>query len=311
MSRQKYKLNPESLDFEIIKIPLRRKTQRFFVLFLASVILFIIYAITYSHFFESPKTMILKTKASNIKLKYDLLLKDIENADKTISEINNRDQNVYRTIFGLDKAPYKKNRKNANLQKGYLLHNVSNTFTNFDDFRYKVYIQSKSFDEISRYAFNMEKMVSCMPSIPPVDLKKVRISDGFGWRTRHPIFGDARPHNGMDFAGNIGTPIYATGDGTVSRTVHSNSKLGYGNQIDIDHGFGYSTRYAHLSKILVESGMQVKRGDLIGLLGNTGQVSGPHLHYEVRYNNEAKNPKKFYVNESTDVSYDEIINRPR
>ncbi|MDR1347521.1 MAG: M23 family metallopeptidase [Prevotellaceae bacterium] len=310
MPRQKYKLNTESLDFEVIKIPLRRKTQRFFVMFLLSLILFFIYAYIYSQFFESPKIILLKSETVNIQLKYDFLLKDIENADKSITTINNRDQNVYRTLFGLDKIFYNANKKNTDAQNGDLLHNVNKTFTGLDDFRRKIYIQSKSFDIISKYAANMEKMTLCMPSIPPIDLGEVRRIGNYGYRI-DPFFGDWRHHDGLDFTTDTGNPIYATGDGVIAAVVYSNSPTSYGNRIDIEHGFGYLTRYAHLSKILVKEGMQVKRGDMIGLSGNTGKSTGPHLHYEVRYYGKPMYPKKYYVDESAEISYDQIINRDK
>ncbi|MDR3287242.1 MAG: M23 family metallopeptidase [Prevotellaceae bacterium] len=295
MPRQKYKLNTESLDFEIIKIPLRRKTQRLIVLFLVSIVLFFIYAEIYSRFFESPKIMLLKAQTTNIKLKYDLLLKDIENADKAVTEINNRDQNIYRTIFGLNKVSYAAGRKNTEIRKESLLSDFNKTFESLDKFRRKVYIQSKSFDVISHYAFDMEKLILCMPSIPPIDLKKVRSYGEFGWRNVHPVYKDSRMHSGLDFGTSVGTPIYVTGDGVVSRVAFSSS---YGNVIDVDHGYGYITRYAHLSKTLVTAGQQIKRGDQIALSGDTGVSSGPHLHYEVQLYNKALNPRKFFINDS-------------
>jgi murein DD-endopeptidase MepM/ murein hydrolase activator NlpD len=310
MPRQKYKLNTESLDFEVIKIPLRRKTQRFFVMFLLSLVLFFVYDYIYSQFFESPKIILLESENINIKLKYDLLLKDVENADKSITEINNRDQNVYRTLFGLDKISYTSGKRNITFQKGDFLHNVSKTFVALDDFRHKIYIQSKSFDIISKYAANMEKMALCMPSIPPIDLRKVRRTGNYGYRI-DPFFGDWRHHDGLDFTADTGNPVYATGDGVVSTVIYSNSPISYGNRIDIEHGFGYLTRYAHLSKIFVIEGMQVKRGDMIGLSGNTGKSTGPHLHYEVRYYGKPMYPKKYYVDESSEINYDKIINRTK
>ncbi|MDR3226614.1 MAG: M23 family metallopeptidase [Prevotellaceae bacterium] len=252
--------------------------------------------------------MLLKAQTTNIKLKYDLLLKDIENADKSVTEINNRDQNVYRTIFGLNKILYTKGRKNTETRKGSLLNDFNKTFESLENFRRKVYIQSKSFDVISHYASNMEKMILCMPSIPPIDLKKITGAiGGYGYRV-DPIFGDWRKHHGLDFPAKIGTPIYATGDGIVSKVQYSASITGYGYSVEIDHGFGYLTRYAHLSKILVREGMEVKRGDNIALSGNTGKSKGPHLHYEVRFHGESLYPQKFYVNDSSEVSYDDVVN---
>ena len=307
--RHKYKLNTESLDFEVIKIPLRHKTQRFMVLFFVSIVLCFVYATIYLHFFENPKIMLLKSQNNHIQLQYDLLLKDIENADKVITSINNRDQNVYRTIFGLDEISYTTGKRNFNLPKGDMLRKVSRTFTSFDDFRQKVYIQSKSFDVIAKYAANIEQMASCMPAIAPLDMKKVRHHGPFGHRSDHPVLHEPRFHYGHDLSVDEGTPIYATGDGKVVKANFSTG--GYGYVVDIDHGFGYLTRYAHLSSILVEEGKQVKRGEKIALSGNTGRSEGPHLHYEVRYKGEALNPVKFFVIEQPDINYYEIINKAK
>jgi murein DD-endopeptidase MepM/ murein hydrolase activator NlpD len=306
MPRQKYKLNTESLDFEVIKIPLRRKTQRFFVMFLLSLGLFFIYAEIYSQFFESPKIMLLKSKTVNVRLKYDLLLKDIENADKFVTEINNRDQNVYRSIFGLDKISYTEIRKNSDTERTDLLQSFSKVVTKLNDFRYKVYIQLKSFEVIAHSASDMDKMVSCMPAIPPLDLLKMRSFGRFGMRD-DPFTGEPRKHSGCDFSVDTGTPIYSTGDGKV---VEAHFSPSYGYVIDIDHGFGYLTRYAHLSKMLVQKGDKIKRGEEIALSGNTGNRSkGPHLHYEVRFKNDPKNPEKFFVRTKSDVNYSELINK--
>ena len=309
MPRQKYKLNPESLNFELIKIPLRHKTQRFMVLFFVSLALFFIYANVYAHFFENPKIMLLKNKNTNVQLKYNLLLKDIENAAKVITEINSRDQNLYRTIFGLDEISYTQERRNGNVQKSDLLSSFNLTFLSLDNFRHKVYIQSKSFDEIAFYAASVEKMAATMPAIAPLDIEKTRtgdISSKFGMRP-DPFTGEPRMHHGIDLSVDIGTPVYATGDGKVLRAY---SGSGYGQTIDIDHGFGYLTRYAHLSEILVSEGQQVKRGQRIALSGNSGtRTVGPHLHYEVHHRSEPQNPMKFFVLSQSDVNYAEFISK--
>jgi murein DD-endopeptidase MepM/ murein hydrolase activator NlpD len=305
MARQKYKLNTESLDFEVIKIPLSHKTQRLMVLFFISIVLFFVYAHIYSRFFENPKIMFLKSKNTNIHLKYDLLLKDIENADQIITSINNRDQNIYRTIFGLDEISYTSEKRNTNLPQGDNLHDLSQTFTVLDDLRQKVYIQSKSFDLIAKYAANIEKMAGSMPAIAPLDmLTKMRSFGKYGWRA-DPFTGEPRFHAGVDFGVDTGTPIYATGDGKIVKAVFAS---GYGWMVDIDHGFGYLTRYAHLSEILVDEGETVKRGEKIALSGATGsRCKGPHLHYEVHFKGETQNPAKFFS--QSDVNYTELINK--
>ena len=305
MSRYKYKLNKESLDFEIVKTPLKHKTKRLLLLFVASIILSFVYVKIYVHFFDSPKTTLLKSRNANIKLKYNLLLKDIKNSSEIITAINNRDKNIYRAIFGMKEISYVSSRRlydeEINLQD-----DISKIFTALNEYRHQIYVQSKSFDEVYEMARNKDKMVRCIPAIPPLDLRKVRNVGAFGMRF-HPVFHEWRMHEGLDFSVDVGTPIYATGDGKVSKIEFLDR--GYGHSVDVDHGFGYLTRYAHLSRILVRPGMQVKRGDKIALSGNTGTSTAPHLHYEVRYRGTALNPKKFYVDNRSDVNYDNIVNQ--
>jgi len=306
MSHYKYKLNKESLNFEIVKTPLSHRTKRLLLLFIASVILSVVYTIIYISFFDSPKATLLKSRNANIKLKYNLLLKDIKNSSEVITAINNRDKNIYRAIFGMKEISYVSSRRlydeEINLQD-----DISKIFTALNEYRHQIYVQSKSFDEVYEMARNKDKMVRCIPAIPPLDLRKVRNVGAFGIRF-HPVHQEWRMHEGIDLSVDVGTPIYATGDGKVSKVEYLLSG-GYGYSVDIDHGFGYLTRYAHLSRILVRPGMQVKRGDKIALSGNTGTSTGPHLHYEVRYMGKPLQPKKFYVDNRSDINYDNIVNQ--
>jgi murein DD-endopeptidase MepM/ murein hydrolase activator NlpD len=171
----------------------------------------------------------------------------------------------------------------------------------------KVYIQSRSLDEIAEYVLQKEIMMECIPSIPPLNISnpKIRFTEGsFGWRI-DPIYRVLQMHEGIDLAGPVGTPIYATGNGVVTEAKYSIH--GYGNVVLVDHGFSYKTRYAHLDQIKVNQGDIVKRGEIVGTLGSTGKSTGPHLHYEVRYKGSAVKPINFFSNDITAEEFDRII----
>ena len=149
-------------------------------------------------------------------------------------------------------------------------------------------------DQQFRSLFNTWKKLDAQPqgaiSIPSVQpVERLAFTSNFGIRS-DPFRGTAAMHAGVDIPGPVGTPVYATADGTVDRAERAG---GYGNMVEVDHGKGIATRYGHLSKILVEPGAHVHRGQLIALMGSTGRSTGPHLHYEVRIDGHAVNPAPF------------------
>ena len=172
-------------------------------------------------------------------------------------------------------------------------------------FRRKLYIESKSQDEVVSLAEKKEKLYAAIPAIQPISNKQLlALSSGFGWRT-HPIYKVKKMHPGIDFAASIGTPIYATADGTIEQVSVKFS--GYGKMVEIDHGFGYRTRYAHMHGFAVRSGQSVKRGDLIGYVGNTGMSTAPHLHYEVLINGGQVNPVHYFYNDLSPAEYEKVL----
>ena len=233
-------------------------------------------------------------------------------AYKAISDIQQRDDYLYRTIFELDPIPPSVREAGFGGTNRYVdFEGYDNsdvmigTFKKVDVISKKLYVQSKSFDTVIKLAKNKEKMIAAIPAIQPVALKDFnRISDYFGARS-DPFTGKRTMHNGMDFTGPEGSDIFATGDGVVIESGYS--FYGYGNKVVIDHGYGYKTVYAHLQKITVDDGQKVKRGEVIGLLGNTGRSTGAHLHYEVKLNNRPKDPINYYFNDMTDEEYDLMV----
>ena len=312
MPRTRYKFNPESLSFDKIRLGFRDVILRFFAYFVGSVIIALIYWLILAVFIDSPKEKALKREIEQLTIQYDLMNKEMDNLDKILGHLKETDDNLYRTIFEAEPIP-------ATLREGGIggvnrykeLEGYDNselvveTTKKLDKLRKKIYIQSKSFDDLISMAKSKEEMLSCLPAIQPVsnsDLK--RTASGWGLRI-HPIYKIVKFHFGMDFTAPQGTDIYVTGDGTVESVV--NSKRGYGNHIIVNHGFGYKTLYAHLDRSNVRNGQKVKRGDVIGFVGNTGASLAPHLHYEVELNGVKVDPVNFYYNDLTPEEYERIV----
>lgn len=250
-------------------------------------------------------------RQENEMLKADLstLQERLDRAQAVMADLAERDNNFYRVIMHADRISDA--RRYAGLEKqqltsmsdNALLNTLNNKMTQLER---EIVVQSRSFDELRALASQSSDRLAHIPAIQPVsdtDLKQM--ASGYGRRT-DPIYGTVRFHEGMDFSCDVGTPVYATGDG---RVVTSEWHSGYGNLIEIDHGYGYTTRYAHLSKLNVKAGQSVGRGDLIGLAGNTGKSTGPHLHYEVRLKGVPQNPVNYYFYDLTPEEYAEMITR--
>jgi murein DD-endopeptidase MepM/ murein hydrolase activator NlpD len=236
----------------------------------------------------------------------------MKQVEKVLDEIQERDDNIYRVIFEADPIPTsirKQGFGGVNRYKKLLgLSNselMINTSKKIDQLTKQLYLQSKSFDEVIDLAKNKSNMLASIPAIQPVankDLK--RMASGYGYRI-HPIYKTRKMHYGMDFSAKTGTEIYATGDGVISKIKRS--KRGYGNYVKINHGFGYETLYAHMSKYIVKRGQKVKRGEVIGYVGNSGISTAPHLHYEVRKDNKKINPMNFYYNDLSPEEYEKML----
>ena len=307
-----YKYNPDTLEYEEVKLTLWDRTKKLSYYLIASVVFsFLILSIA----FYNIRNYIQKEAAKeNQSLRQEIssFNKDLNLILEVLGDIQLRDDNIYRAIFETDPYPdYKrqlgtggnsmKYKKYENMEYGDLVIEISKKIELIEK---KLASQSKSFDEVFDLTKEKQKMIKSIPSIQPVsnrDLK--RIASGFGLRM-HPIYKIIKMHKGMDFTAPIGTEIYATGDGVVEKVGWVG---GYGKTIMINHGFGYKTRYAHCSKYNCRKGQKVKRGDLIGFVGNTGQSSGPHLHYEVFKNNRQINPVNFFFNDLSPEEYDKVI----
>jgi murein DD-endopeptidase MepM/ murein hydrolase activator NlpD len=311
MKKIKYYFNSQTLKYEKVKVSMGVKVLRALgFISTALVFSFMIIAMAYS-FLDSPKEKQLKREISQLSLQYEILQKRLKHLDVVMNDLQERDDNIYRVIF--EAEPISLDVRNAgfggiNRYKNLENYDYSNlmieTTKKIDILSKQLYVQSKSYDELAKVVNSKGKMMAAIPAIQPIDSRKLRRAiSGFGYRM-HPIYKIRKMHEGMDFTAPIGTPIYATGDGVI---VSATNERGYGKRIIINHGYGYLTKYAHMSSFKVKSGARVKRGDIIGLVGNTGASTGPHLHYEVIKNGKVVNPINFYFNDLSPSEYQTML----
>ncbi len=312
MQKHKYRFNPDSLSFVKDQASFSKKFWTGLNYFLFSIVISVAYYVVFSFFFDTPQERGLRRENQELLVQLEVFNKKFDHINTVLEDIQQRDDNIYRTIFEAEPIPSTYRQAGMGGVERYTdLEGLSNseivieTAKRLDKISKQIYIQSKSFDEVIGLAKRKEEMIACVPAIQPISNKDLkRVASPFGVRM-HPFYKVLKMHTGMDFTAPSGTEIYSTGDGVVSTVVQS--ARGYGNTVIVDHGFGYKTLYAHLSQILVRSGQKVKRGEVIGLVGNTGMSMAPHLHYEVRKNDEPINPINFYFNDLTPEEYDKII----
>ena len=288
MAKVKYRYNPETLSYDVVTVTFREKLVKGGWMFVASVLISIVYFSIYSRFFETPKELTLSSRLSALKFDYQILMQDLNNVDLVLSDIQKRDDDIYRTI--LEARPIPASIRQAGFGgvnryeylEGYENSNIMIAATKRTETILKqLYVQSISYDDLIDRVILKEQMSLSRPAIMPIASRDLRNMGKYGWR-RHPIYRDVRMHTGMDFSAAPGTPIHATGDGIV---VMSEFRGGYGWTVVIDHGMvGYHTLYAHMLRKGIEVGAEVKRGQMIGRVGSTGTSTSPHVHYEVHKN---------------------------
>ena len=299
---KRYKLNPETLLYEIEKVSAKSRVLKTVVLVAASMALSLVYLWLFTSVlgFELPKTALLKMKNARWTSSMELMNRQLDMYEATLQGLSIRDDEIYRNIFGMNEIPQEvRNAGFGGVNRYEYLETVPENSllrrasVRLDILTKKAYVQSKSFDDVEALSQRAGDMASCIPAIPPVlpDKSKYRISSSFGYRS-DPISGVSNMHTGFDFACKPGNPVYASGDGVVSSVTFE--LFNYGNSVVIDHGFGYKTRYAHLKTIFVAEGMKLKRGECIGESGNSGKSTGPHLHYEVMYKGRFVNPVNYF-----------------
>lgn len=312
MSKIKYKFNTKSLTYEKVTIPFRKRVWQA-LSYLATGLVFATITILIAYkYLDSPKEKQLQREISELTLQYEILNNRMVEVTEVLDDIQERDNNVYRTIFEAEPIPQSIRKAGVGGVDRYKeLQGYNNsdliveTTKRLDRISKQLYIQSKSFDELVKLVKSKAKLLTSIPAIQPISNKDLRHQpSGFGWRT-HPIYKTPEFHPGMDFAAPEGTEIYSTGDGIISRA--DDMAQGYGNHVVINHGYGYETLYGHMTKFVVHVGQQVKRGQLIGYVGSTGLSTAPHVHYEVHKNGDIVNPINFYYNDLTPEQYQKLI----
>jgi murein DD-endopeptidase MepM/ murein hydrolase activator NlpD len=307
----KYRYNPESLEYERVKTPLWINLARIFGFISASIVFGILFLwISYS-VLDSPKERKLRREIRQYEAQLDIMNERLEEMSGMVASLEERDDKIYREIFG---APMPKSIRTGGVGgtdryaelKGYSnTESLTKMASTIDQLSRKMLVQSRSYDELVKLAKAKADMLASIPAIQPISNKELRrMASGYGYRI-DPIYKTRKFHKGMDFTAPTGTKIYATGDGVVKEIERK--QWGYGQSIVLNHGFGYQTRYAHLSKSAVKPGQKVKRGELIGYVGSSGKSTAPHLHYEVLYRGDAVNPVNFYYNDLSPEQYETML----
>lgn len=304
-------LDLSDLQYKLIKLHWKEKFFRFFLWLSGSLLIALFYIVVFQNIFGSPKEKLLLQQVENLKLQYSLIGRDLDQSIATLNSLRLSDDRRYRPILDMDSVPESYRRagfggvdRYSDLL-GYLNSDLLITHkSKIDEIKVRAEVQRESFNSIAEMISEWKWEMDHLPGISPVSVE-FRLGDGLKWRTVHPVLGTGRPHNGQDFEVPYGTEVYATGDGTVIESGWNSG--GFGNCIVIDHGYGLRTVYGHLSGIKVARGLNVKRGDLIGISGSTGLSSGPHLHYQIEKSGEHQNPINFFNNDMSSEEYNEMI----
>ena len=313
MARQKhYIFNQLTQNFEVLEMSKARKVLRFTLIALAFLGIAFVFAILLFTFFKSPKEKMQARELEYMKLQYEILNDRLDNMEILMTDMEQRDNNLYRVMFEADPIPNSVRRSGFSGADRYAgLYGYKNSTQvvsaarKLDVLASQLYNQSVSYDTLFALARNKSAMLAHIPAIFPLKETEIKyISSYFGHRP-DPIYKIEKFHSGIDFSAQLGTEAYATGDGVVFDV--ENNEWGYGNMVTIDHGFGYKTRYAHLQKSAVRKGQKVKRGQRIGFIGNTGKTTGVHLHYEVLKNDVQIDPINFFYNDLTPDEYEQIL----
>ncbi|RFN59742.1 M23 family metallopeptidase [Marixanthomonas ophiurae] len=313
MSKVKYYYDSETLSYRKIEKKKGRKLGIVLLSLLGTLLAGFLVFLVYINlpYVETPKEKTLKRELANMELQYELLNKKMSEAENVLSEVAERDNNLYRVYFEANPIPEEQRKagfgginRYKNLEGFDNSKLIVNTSERLDILTKQIVVQSRSLDEVSQLAEEKEKLLAAIPAIQPVKNEDLtRMASGYGYRT-DPFTKARKFHYGMDFTSPRGTPVYASGDGVISRA--DNTATGYGNHIRIDHGYGYVSLYAHLYKYNVRKGQKVQRGDLIGFVGSTGRSEAPHLHYEVFKDDERINPINFYYGNLTPEEFAEM-----
>lgn len=312
MKRHHIRFNKKQLRTEAIPYSASDYVRWFLFRLGAAAAIAVVSVLTFDRYFESPKAKRLQQQIAFLESQVDLMETKVEGMTGALGELTERDEVIYRNIFGAE--PYPEHLRNpgiggadryADLRGMEQSDQVIALRQKIAEVERRMVAQGESFEELRTLSESREELLQSIPAIQPVrnsDLK--RMASGYGWRI-HPIYKVRKMHWGMDFAAPTGTEIFATGNGEVVDVKKSYN--GYGHHVRVRHGFGYETLYAHMSKILVRKGQRLERGEVIGLVGSTGTSVAPHLHYEVFKEGNRVNPAHYYFNDLSPEQYEQLL----
>jgi murein DD-endopeptidase MepM/ murein hydrolase activator NlpD len=312
MRKIKYFYNTHTLRFEKLITPFRVKLLRIFGFIAASVFTAFIIVVIAFEYIDSPKEKLMRAENEDLRQDYAVLNARLTELQKQMQELQTRDNEVYRAIFEAEPVPdsarIEEMEKTKELQYVRTLGESQLTkilTSQLNVLSARLAYQAKSYEDIGQMLQNKEKLLAGIPAIQPVANKDLRrVASGFGYRI-DPVYKVTKFHAGLDFTAPQGTPIYATADGRVKTSGSSSG--GYGNHVVINHGYGYETLYGHMVRVKVRTGQNVKRGEVIGWVGNTGKSTGPHCHYEVHKNGNAVDPIYYFYNDLTPEQFDRLL----
>lgn len=318
MKRNKYVYNPHTLQFEETKLTAKQVMLRGVAIVSGVICTSVLLIFILSALYTSPKEKSLQRELNQMSMQYDLISNDVNELAGELNAIQEKDANIHRVILGMD--PIDENVWNGGkggAPRYDYITNFGNTgkvikesLSKVDKLKLQLELQKNSLESIEKLADNRKEKLVSIPSIKPVSEDKLKRNihrlSGFGYRI-HPIHGVKKFHNGIDFTAPKGTNIISSGNGKVIRV--ESKKRGYGKNIIVDHGYGYTTLYGHLSQIDVKVGDKVTRGQVIGKVGTTGTSTAPHLHYEVRINGKAVNPIDYCMDGLSPEEYQILVQR--
>lgn len=312
MKKIKYFYNTNTLRYEKLVTPFRVKLLRFFGLLSGLVVSSAIVIYLYNRFFPRPTDIESNKKYEILKDNYTNINKKVQTLEQQLGALEKRDNEVYRSIFEANPLPDSARAKAIEQKKEIDKVNIigddilgKDISSQLNNLSARMAFQLESYTAIEKLINNQEAKLASIPAIQPISNKELnRIASGFGMRI-DPVYGTPKMHKGLDFTAPQGTPIYATGDGIVRTAGYSVS--GFGNYVEINHGYGYETLYGHMVRIKVNNGQRVKRGEVIGYVGSTGKSTGPHCHYEVLLNGQHVNPVYFFSNDLNAEQYDQLL----
>ncbi len=311
MAKNRIIFDPEDLIFISDKEIKKLSRGKILLLIFISITLAVVFSYSFINIYGSPRSRNYNKRIQEYYWQLALENRKLEQSQKEYNEYAQINNNIYRNIFGMNPLIINNNDTNNFLNIKYELLSYPALAKQVYEQSYEALeitrIYNASYDTILKLSQQKDLLMRAMPIIMPVDRRRISIRSGFGWR-RDPFTKGYRFHQGLDLAGRIGTPIYATADGLVLDPYVNSSMSGYGNVVVINHGFGYQTLYGHLSKILVKPGDKVKRGQIIGHMGSTGRSKGPHLHYEIHYKGTPVNPINYLYFSLSPDEYQDIIN---